>query len=203
MKDIILVGAFIETIELCEECNYNIVGVVEDRNVDTCGYPWLGNDEEFLAKKESYIKIPLVNVPDSPIVRERLFNMYKKNGFSFETVISPHAKISKSAKVGEGCVIQAYSNISAKVIIGDCVRINTGANIMHECVVGSFSTIAPNVVLLGRCDIGEYGYIGANSTVLPNHKIERNVIVGAGAIVTKDVSEGKVVVGNPAHEINR
>jgi acetyltransferase-like isoleucine patch superfamily enzyme len=44
--------------------------------------------------------------------------------------------------------------------------------------------------------------IGANATLLPGVRIRRHALVGAGAVVTRDVPEGAVVVGNPARVIN-
>ena len=47
------------------------------------------------------------------------------------------------------------------------------------------------------CTIGNYSNIGTNATILPKIKIGKNVIVGAGTVVTKDVEDNAVVVGIP------
>ena len=64
--------------------------------------------------------------------------------------------------------------------------------------INDFATVAPNAVLLGKVSIGEGAYIGANSTTLPYKKIGVSSIVGAGAVVTKDVEDYSVVKGVPA-----
>lgn len=46
-------------------------------------------------------------------------------------------------------------------------------------------------------------HIGANATILPGLKIGDNAIIGAGSVVTKDVSMNSVMVGNPIQELNR
>ncbi|HCN9213680.1 TPA: N-acetyltransferase, partial [Escherichia coli] len=46
--------------------------------------------------------------------------------------------------------------------------------------------------------IGENSSIGANSTILPGVKIGRNCMIGAGSVVTKDVPDNALVLGNPA-----
>ena len=51
--------------------------------------------------------------------------------------------------------------------------------------------------------IGEYAKIGANSTILPDLQIEDNAIIGAGAVVTKDISKDYIVFGNPARELEK
>lgn len=204
MKSIILIGAFIETIELCEKCGYEIVGIVDSIKADIYqGYPILGTDKDLIKQKKCYSHIPLVIVPDSPKIRKNLFLFYNEHGFHFETVISPDAVISPSATVGKGCFIQGGCNVSSKVILGDGVRINYGANIMHETQVGDFVTVAPNAVILGRCKISKEAYIGANATILPERTIKEKSMVGAASVVTKDVPENTVVIGNPARQLER
>ena len=71
--------------------------------------------------------------------------------------------------------------------------------------VGKFVEISPSANLLGRCKIGDFTEVGSNSTILPDIVIGANVVVAAGAVVTKNVEEGVVVVavehvGRPSEE---
>ena len=50
--------------------------------------------------------------------------------------------------------------------------------------------------------IGKNVWIGSNSTILPGVTIEDNAVIGAGSVVTKDISENMVAVGSPARVIN-
>ena len=88
--------------------------------------------------------------------------------------------------------------MSSNALIGDFVKLNTLCNVMHDCDINDFATVAPNAVLLGKVSVGEGAYIGANSTTLPYKKIGVSSIVGAGAVVTKDVEDYSVVKGVPA-----
>lgn len=196
MDRVILIGYFIETVELCEKCGYSIAGIVD--RVDKGTHPYLGDDDAFISNYINYIDIPLVITPDNPAVRSKLFKKYKGLGFKFKTLIAPDAVISKSASISEGCMIQSLCNVSSNTVLGNCVRVNIGANIMHDSHIEDFSVVAPNAVVLGYVSIAGESYIGANSTVLPNLRIGRNSIVGAGAVVTKDVSNNTVVAGIPA-----
>lgn len=199
MDKIILVGAFHETIELCLEVGLEILGIID--NELTGSYleiPILGTDEDAELLFRKYSNTPLVLVPDPPHIRKRLFDYYNAIGFSFKTVVSPTAKISKTAQIGKGCLIQHGVNVSASVILGDFVKLNTFVNIMHDCKLCDFTTIAPNAVLLGNVFSSESTYIGANATVLPGKKIGTKATVGAGAVVTRDVDEDMIVAGVPA-----
>lgn len=198
-KRIIIVGAFHEMIELCEDCGLEIVGIIDNQHIgDYYGCPILGTDEDAEQLFREYSDCRVVLTPDLPKVREKLHELYSQIGFQFATVISPKAIISRNAKIGKGTVIQACVNVSAGSTIGDFVKLNTYANIMHDDVVGNYATIAPNAVLLGYVHVGESSYIGANSTVLPHIKIGGGSTVGAGAVVTKDVKKNVIVKGVPA-----
>lgn len=198
---VILVGGFIEVIELCERCKIQIVGIIDNAiNSSLHGYPVIGNDDDAHKLYKKYHAIPLVITPDLPIVRKKLVEYYSSIGYSFQSVISPKAEISKSAMIGIGVVIQSGVSISSNVNISNFVKLNTKANIMHDCSIGAFTTVAPNAVILGRVLVAENCYIGANATLLPEVEINKNVVVGAGAVVVNSIEEGLTVKGVPARE---
>lgn len=201
MEKVILIGYFIETVELCKKCGCDVIGIVDNEPKGFC--PYLGTDEEFIGKRLEYTDIPLVITPDKPEVREKIYKKYKRLGFVFKTLIAPEAVVSESAIVSEGCIIQSLCNISSNVFLDKCVRVNTGANIMHDGSIQAFSVVAPNAVLLGHVNVGTKSYVGANSTLLPNVNVGDNAIVGAGAVVTKDVCSNCVVVGVPARLLQK
>lgn len=202
---ILLIGGFVEIIELCEENDVNIIGIVDNSIVDNyMGIPIIGNDDNLKVWRVKYLKSKLIITPDTPNVRKKLFLHYEKQGFQFANLISKNARISKSASIDLGTVVQAESNISSEVKIGKFVKVNTMANIMHNSTIGNFTTIAPNAVILGHVRIGESCYIGANATILPHVSICDNVVVGAGAVVTKNIeTPNSSYVGVPAYILKK
>ncbi len=199
-KKVIIVGYFQEVIELCEKCGIEIVGIIDNNKTESFNIdiPILGNDADAEALFFDFGKIPLLLSPDSPTIREKLADYYTKIGYHFLTVISPDANISRTARIGVGVLIQSGVNVSSNSVINNFVRLNTNSNIMHDCYIDSFSTIAPNSVLLGRVKVSMLSYIGSNATILPGCDIGKNAMVGAGTVVTKNVEDATVVVGNPS-----
>jgi len=73
----------------------------------------------------------------------------------------------------------------------------------HECVLGDGVHIMGGASIAGRVAIGDFSTVGTNATILPDLKIGRNVYVGAGAVVIKDIEDNTVVVGVPAKPIKK
>ena len=168
---------------------------------DYYGYPVLGTDEDAKVLREKYPFCSVVLTPDAPAIRKRLVNRYASLGFDFATVIHPSAMISKTARIGQGSVIQRGVHVSSNSRVGRFCKLNVNANIMHDNEIGDYATIAPDAVLLGYVKLEDGVYIGANSTILPNVTIGNNSIVGAGAVVVKNVQSDCTVVGVPAKSL--
>lgn len=209
-KKIILIGGFVETIELLINNDFQIAGIV-DKSIESVSshfrerFEYLGDDAKLiLLVQEGKIKqLPMLLSPDQPALRERLYQFYENIDSKYVNLLSKKANVASSSNIEQkgSTIIQDFANISSNVSIGKCVHINTNANIMHDCILEDFVTIAPDAVLLGAVKIGKSSYIGANATILPGIEIGKNVIVGAGAVVTKNVEPNSVVAGVPARRI--
>ena len=197
--EVILVGGFIEVIELCELSNIKIKGIIDNKlTEDYCGYPIIGTDTDAPKLFDKFRTTPLILSPDLPATRKKIADYYGGLGYSFINVISPKAEVSKSVIIGKGVIIQTGVNVSANVRLGNFVRLNTKSNIMHDCKIDDYTTVAPSAVVLGRVNIGKCCYVGANSTILPEVSVGESSIIGAGAVVVKNVGSKRTVKGVPA-----
>ena len=95
-----------------------------------------------------------------------------------------------------GTVVMQGAIIQSDVRIGKHCIINTGASVDHECVLNDFVHISPHCTLCGNVEIGEGTWIGAGSTIIPGVKVGKWSIVGAGSVVTKDIPDRVLAVGN-------
>ncbi|MEQ8418925.1 MAG: acetyltransferase [Arenibacter algicola] len=138
----------------------------------------------------------------NPQLRKELCRKFEDIGGVLTSTIHPNAVIGRyDLTINNGCNILAGSIISNSVVLGKGCIVYYNAIITHDCVIGSFVEISPAVNILGRVKIGDLSHLGSNSTILPDINIGKNVIVGAGAVVTKDVPDNSVVVGIPARII--
>jgi len=91
------------------------------------------------------------------------------------------------------------AQIGIDVEAGQHVHVEFNAVISHGCRLGSFITVCPGAVLCGEVTVEDDVFIGANATVLHGGlTIGRGALIGAGAVVTRDVKPGDVVRGVPA-----
>jgi acetyltransferase-like isoleucine patch superfamily enzyme len=117
------------------------------------------------------------------------------------TFVGPFVEIQKGAVIGERCRVQSHAFICEMVTIGDDCFISHGAMFVNDTFKlgkparGDRSKWIPTVIGSGVC-------IGTNATILPVRICDR-VIVGAGSVVTKDISEAGIYAGNPARLLRK
>lgn len=130
--------------------------------------------------------------------RYNLYQKFTSLGFSPQSVIAKNAQVSSSANLSEGLNIMSFVFVGSDSKIGTGSLINAHASIHHDVVIGDFVEISPGAKILGNCTIGMFSTIGTNATILPKVTIGKNVIVAAGAVVTKDIPDNCMVAGVPA-----
>ena len=122
-----------------------------------------------------------------------------------QTKIGAFVEVQKNVAIGERCKISSHSFICEGVTIEDEVFIGHGVMFTNDLYPratsegGGLQTEADWKVL--PTHVGKRASIGSNATVLPNLRIGTGALVGAGAVVTRDVAEFAIVAGSPAIQV--
>ena len=115
--------------------------------------------------------------------------------------IGPFVEIQKDVIIGDRCKIQSHAFVCEMVTIGnDCV-ISHGVMFINDL----FKTGGPargNKTLWKSTHIGNHVSIGTNSTIMPVNICD-HVVIGAGSVVTKDITISGIYAGNPAKLIRK
>lgn len=159
-------------------------------------------------------ELPTVIGSDAIIRSHTVIYAGNKIGNNFQT--GHHVLVREENEIGNNVSVGTASVVEHHVKIGNNVRIHTQAFVPEMSVLEDGAWIGPNAVItnaayplspnvkneLKGAIVKKGAKIGANATLLPGITIGENALVGAGAVVTKDVPANKVVAGNPATVIN-
>jgi len=115
--------------------------------------------------------------------------------------IGPFVEIQKGVIIGNDTKIQSHTFICEKVTIGNNCFISHGAMFIND----KFSSGGPaggDQTKWEATKIGNHVSIGTNATILPV-EICNDVVIGAGSVVTKNITEPGIYIGNPARKLTR
>lgn len=155
--------------------------------------------------------------------------MADQDYFHHETaVIDPGCRIGKGTRIwhfshimpdciiGENCNLGQNVVVSSQVILGNQVKVQNNVSIYTGVICEDHVFLGPSMVFTNvsnprsavnrrgqyeRTLVREGATIGANATIVCGHTIGRFAFIGAGTVVTKDVPDYALVVGNPARQI--
>lgn len=125
--------------------------------------------------------------------------------------------IESGTSIGTNCNFGQNVYVGQNVKIGDSVKIQNNVSVYYGVELEDFVFCGPSVVFTNDLNprakysknqklylktlVKEGASLGANSTIICGNTIGSNAFVGAGAIITKDVKNNAIVVGNPAKQI--
>ena len=131
------------------------------------------------------------------------------------TKIWHFSHVQSGARIGKNCVLGQNVNVGSNVVIGNFVKIQNNVSVYEGVILEDYVFCGPSMVFTNIIDprskypqVGSKYYLktlvkegtslGANSTILCGHTIGKYAFIGAGAVVTKDIPDYALVVGNPA-----
>lgn len=131
-----------------------------------------------------------------------------------ETRLGNFVFIRNNTQIGNGCTIGSYVDIEGDVVIGSHVSLQSGVYITRGVIIEDDVFCGPRVITMNDKRIVHRrpnltfvrtaprilraARVGGGSVLMPGVTIGENAFVGSGSVVTKDVPDKAIVVGNPA-----
>ena len=179
---------------------YSIEGFIDDddglRGAVVNGINVIGNTEDLFRREEKDIAVfvPIGN----NCVRVSLLDKLNAAGFQTPNYIHPSANIHSNVILGKAVYILQGVIIMPHTRLEDYVMISAGSIISHHSTieVGCFISFGVNVG--ASLTLKQKAYLGIGCTVMTGVKsVGGNSLIGAGAVIIRDVPDGATVVGNP------
>ncbi len=172
-------------------------------------------DDDFV-RETSFKQLPVVGVSDVNRVwssseftahvalsynklnqtRKEKYFLLKSLGYLLPSYVCSKSVVWPDLKVGDNCFILENQTIQPTVSIGNNVMVWSGNHLGHRCIIGDHTYISSHVCIAGHTVIGESCFLGVNACFKDFLLVGDSVFVGMGAVVTRNVETGSVVIGH-------
>ncbi|MCC6444434.1 MAG: hypothetical protein IT210_13395 [Armatimonadetes bacterium] len=199
MRDLMILGIGAhgpEMAEIVERANrdketWNLMGYISPTGSQIGevinGYPVLGGMDIVGQYPQALVAPYCEGLQRLTVPRDRL-----------ATLIDPTVFVSRTAKIGVGCVLYPNCYVGLNARLGNFVFCLSGCIINHDDVIEDRTTLASGVLLAGSVHVEPDCYLGQGCNVRQYLQVRQDSMVGMGAVVVKNVPPGVVVAGNPA-----
>jgi sugar O-acyltransferase (sialic acid O-acetyltransferase NeuD family) len=207
MKDLVIFGSggfAREVLQIVQDANedgrtWNFMGFLDDNSSihghELHDYPILGG-VEWLGRRESTWLVVALGRPD---LRRRVVQRVVEAGTtSFATVVHPESWIGRRVRIGAGSMICAGNRLTTDIEIGRHVIVNLQCTIGHDTRIEDYVTSHPAVNISGSVHLEEGVELGTGGAIIQGIRVGRWSILGAGAVVAKDIPPNVTAVGVPA-----
>lgn len=182
------------------EPTWELLGFIDDNSEKhgtiVNGYPVLGGCDWVLEHKDEVFAVCAVGTAKT---RRRIVE--RLHGVRFATLVDPKVQMSQRVEMGEGCIICAGSILTVNIKLGSHVIINLDCTIGHDAVLSDYVTLYPSVNVSGNTFLEESVEMGTGSQIIQGLRIGEGTIIGAGAVVVRDLPGRCTAVGIPAKPI--
>jgi sugar O-acyltransferase (sialic acid O-acetyltransferase NeuD family) len=181
----------------------------EGRDWDVFGF--LDDAPEALANYD--ISVPLVGSIDghhpqedevfvcavgSPKMKQRICDKLVSQGAVFVSILHPLAYVGPRVVLGRGCIVAPHAMLTCDIVLGDFVMLNCYSGCGHDVTIDSYSTLSAHCDVTGFCRLAKGVFMGSHATIMPEKNVGEFAVIGAGAVVVRNVPNGVTVYGNPA-----
>ncbi|WP_087256923.1 acetyltransferase [Pseudoflavonifractor sp. An85] len=182
---------------------WNLVGFIDDNpntwGLECNGYKVLGGTEILSSlNREVWVVCAVGAAKTRKMIIDKINNLHH---VKFATLVDPSVISSDRVKLGEGTIICAGTILTVNIQIGKHVIVNLDCTLGHDDIIEDYVTVYPSVNISGNVNVGELTELGTGSKIIQGVNISRNVILGAGAVVSKSLQEPGTYVGVPVRRL--
>ena len=213
MKRIVIFGAGghgREVLQLLRDINaaspdappWHVAGFIADAGMQSAltihDLPMLGGLEWLTANDD----VDIVVAIGAPRARRAVVQRIEQScGARFASLSHPRSCIGQGVEMGPGTIIFAGCVLTTDIVLGRHVHLNACCNVSHDSRLGDFTTFGPGVHTGGGVSLHEGAEMGTAGAAIPRVQIGAWSMVGAGALVTRDLPPCVLAMGVPARVV--
>jgi len=133
--------------------------------------------------------------------KEKIVNELKSKGVIFVNAYHKTVIFIGESNIGTDVILAPFVVVSNKSKIGNHVGINLFCSIGHDVFIGDFCQISAHCDLTGYVQLGKSVFLGSRVSIIPNVNVVSNTVLGAGAVVFRNIKIEGTYIGNPARNI--
>ena len=179
---------------------YELIGFIDNnlpKGTLINGLPIICTDNEI---NNTSTPLGVVTAFGEPDLKEKVYKKYTNPLITFPNIIHPSVIMGDVSyiKLGKGCIICAGCILTTNIEINDFVTLNLSCTVGHDVSIGNYSSFMPSCNISSEVTIDEKVYCGTGVKIINQTKIGKNTIIGAGAVVTRNIPADCTAVGIPA-----
>jgi len=179
---------------------WEVIGFVNDYVQEVCGYPVLGKIEDIpvlLKNEEYYFMWGMHTIGRNPLI-EKTFKRANIPTNRFATIVHKSAFVAKSAILEPGVFVMANCYVGPQAHLGLCCMMMANSIIGHNTEVGPLCHFSVGSTTSSYDKIGKCSSISFGTVVLEKKNIGDFAVAGACSLVTHDIPDYEIFVGQPA-----
>ncbi len=189
-----------------QDAGVDIIGFIDDsdekQGAIVRGVPVIGKLADLPRLKEEMGAEAVYCPLGKNDIRVKCLTYAKSVGYKTPNYIHPSANIHHSVKIGEGVYVLLGVNIMPYTVLEDYVMISMNALVAHHTTLKKGTFLSTGVNFGASIVAHENAYVGIGATIMTGlHNLGADCLVGAGAVVIKDVPEKAIMAGVPAKVI--
>lgn len=183
--------------------DFVIAGFLDDKKEALDGYegypPIISSVENYEIKPNDVFICALGDVT----YKKKYIDILRDKGADFITLIHKTACFEQNVKLGAGCIISSGVKICCDTTIGDFNTFQPYVVVGHDVMIGNYCHFNTFCFMGGFVKIDDMATIQTSAVILPHKRVSSFSVVGAGAVVLRNVNTGITVFGNPAVKLKQ
>ena len=179
------------------------LGFVDDKSAihgtEVLGLPVLGS----LASLSTIPHDGIVVAVGDNRRRRTLTEELARTGETLVAARHPSSSIARGVELKPGTMVSAGVVVTPMVCLGMSVLLNTRSSIDHQSSIGDFVHVAPGVTIGANVIVGDEVLLGLGSSIMSGCRIGARTVVGAGAVVVRDLPTDVLALGVPGRVMPR